>query len=150
MAAPRNQYSGALNKTSFVKSLLSSARSEQVLDGRKVIACRRGKGAGFSYNPGGYARVNYDGKVLVHVIVLTEVQGPAPEGRADASHLCGNPWCFEPKHLWWENRANNIARRGCAGRVLAGDRWIRVCQHTPECKVTTSGVVCDEDDIPSP
>jgi len=89
-------------------------------------------------------------KVLVHVIVLTEVQGPAPEGRADASHLCGNPWCFEPKHLWWENRVNNIARRGCAGRVLAGDRWIRVCQHTPECKVTTSGVVCDEDDIPSP
>jgi len=119
----------------------------------RVVGCLRGRGPGFSYNKGGYARVTLNGvKYCVHVIVLQHTAGEAPEGRPDASHLCGNPWCFEPTHLVWEDRATNITRRGCAGRVLVdGAHWVKVCRHVPECKAVSSGTLCDDDDdVPLP
>jgi Zinc-binding loop region of homing endonuclease len=145
MIRARNQYTGTVSREAFVHDILTR-RSEPVFDSLGVIACRRGKGPGFSQNSGGYTRVNLDGgKVTVHTTVLEVTAGPSPPGKPDASHLCGNPWCFEPGHLAWEDRDSNIARRGCAGRVLVdGVHWVRVCKHIPECKVASSGTLCEE------
>lgn len=151
MLPARNQYTPPVTLKTFVEDILRD-RSEPVIDDMGIIACRRGRGPGFSTNSGGYTRVNFAGsKVSIHASVLEVVSGKAPADRTDASHLCGNPWCFQPTHLVWESRASNIARRGCAGRVLVdGVHWVRVCQHAPECKVTTPGTLCDDDDAPSP
>ena len=152
MLPARNQFTGHVALDAFVHDVLAH-RSERVLsEPLGIIACRRGRGPGFSSNSGGYTRVNFNGgKISIHMAVLEVTAGPAPEGRTDASHLCGNPWCFEPEHLVWEDRAANIARRGCPGRVLVdGVHWVRVCPHIPECKAVTPGTLCDEDDSPSP
>lgn len=136
MSHHRNQYSGPLDKGKFVAKLLGCCTVE-VWDELRVFSCLKPKGKGISTNSGGYCRVNYSGgKVVVHKMVLQVTKGPAPEDAAlDASHLCGNPWCCRPSHLAWENRDDNISRRGCAGCVLVNDDsggsslWIHVCKH---------------------
>jgi len=149
----RNQFSQPIDMTAYVKDLLEN-RSDVVWDQHRKIACRKGKGAGFAYNSSGYARVNIDGKkVVAHALVLAAYsKTPRPEN-TDASHLCGNAWCFAPKHLVWEDRATNISRRGCAGfalvTVLDVTKWIKICKHQPTCKITSTGIECDDNISPS-
>jgi hypothetical protein len=151
MSHHRNQYSGPLDKGEFVTKLLGHSTVE-VWDELHVFFCLKPEGKGISTNSGGYCRVNYGGgKVVVHKMVLEVTKGPAPEDALDASHLCGNPWCCRPSHLAWENRDDNISRRGCAGHVLVvnddgggGSLWVRVCRHEPACKAVTRGVTCGQ------
>ncbi len=152
MLPARNQYTAALGLDAFIRDLLAH-RSERVPDEMGgAMLCRIGKGKGFSLNAGGYTRVSFCGeKIVVHKAVLEVHAGPAPAGREDASHLCGNPACFEPTHLFWEDRASNLSRRGCAGFVLVdGVHWVKVCAHTPACKRATPGSALDDDFVPEP
>ena len=42
----------------------------------------------------------------------------------DASHICGNEKCFNPKHLEWETKASNLCRRLCFSLVeIDGEIW---------------------------
>jgi hypothetical protein len=142
----RNQFTPAISRAQYVNDLLEN-RSEEQWDDLHVTPCLRGRGAGFSYNSSGYCRVNLDGgKLVAHVLVLEATSGKPRPDNTDASHLCGHAWCFNPAHLTWEDRAANISRRGCAGKVLAivdgKRRWVQVCRHAPLCQVYTRGTQC--------
>ena len=143
MALSRNQYSAPASIDDFVAHLLTR-RTEAVWDDLHAFECLRPCGPGISRNAGGYMRVNFGGgKIVVHKTVLECIRGPAPDTAPDASHLCGNEWCCNPKHLEWESRADNIARRGCAGFVLVdGTGWVKVCKHRPPCTVSSTGASC--------
>lgn len=54
-------------------------------------------------------KVNSAGYGPNHVKACIEHNGPRPE-KHDASHLCHNKRCYEPTHLIWETRANNMRR----------------------------------------
>jgi hypothetical protein len=94
MLPARNQFTGHVALDAFVHDVLAH-RSERVLsEPLGVIACRRGRGPGFSSNSGGYTRVNFNGgKISIHMAVLEVTAGAAPEagtpGALSPSILCG-------------------------------------------------------------
>lgn len=74
---------------------------------------------------GGYGRIYVDGKATyAHRVICEAVHGPAPEGRNDAAHSCGNGHlgCVNPAHLSWKTRAGNQADRLRHGTDLRGER----------------------------
>jgi hypothetical protein len=82
----------------------------------------------YGRNSAGYGHVGGKaGWFLAHRLVCQAVHGPAPEGKPEAAHLCGNGHlgCCAPKHLEWksskENKADNIRH----GKVQRGERqWM--------------------------
>lgn len=61
-----------------------------------------------------YPRIKYNGKtVKVHRAVCLEAHGPAPEGKNEVAHSCGNgiQGCCNPKHLRWATHVENMADR---------------------------------------
>jgi hypothetical protein len=71
----------------------------------------------------GYGEVAVDGrKRLAHRIVCEVVYGPAPDGKNDAAHSCGNRLCCNPRHLRWATRAENVADTRQHGTISRGER----------------------------
>ncbi len=72
----------------------------------------------------GYASVRHDGKnALAHRVMCREVNGPAPEGKPNALHSCGNGHlgCVNPKHLRWGNQKDNRADMRIHGTLPIGE-----------------------------
>lgn len=63
----------------------------------------------------GYGAFGHNGEThYAHRFMCELVNGPAPEGRPQASHSCGNGHrgCVTPKHLSWKsNSGNQLDRR---------------------------------------
>lgn len=73
----------------------------------------------------GYGKVHAYGKgALVSRVMCQAVHGPAPEGKPEAAHTCGKGHlgCFNPKHLVWKSRADNIRDRAIHGTDNKGER----------------------------
>lgn len=53
----------------------------------------------------------------------------------EASHLCDNSMCVRVDHLAWEDRLNNIRRKGCGGQTTCDhcSHTVNVCKHEPRC-----------------
>lgn len=76
----------------------------------------------FARNRGGYGVLsNPSGSEIVSRIVCEMVNGPAPEpsDEYDAAHSCDNPPCFNPRHLRWATREENMQEAAAKGRT----RW---------------------------
>jgi hypothetical protein len=71
---------------------------------------------------GGYGQIKYGRSVcLVHRIMYEAVYGPIPAGMI-VCHLCDNPGCINPDHLWIGTNADNVADRCRKGRSAFGVR----------------------------
>lgn len=65
------------------------------------------------------------------------------------SHLCNNPLCYEPDHLWYETAEANLARNVCRNRMTAmvdgTDVGMPLCPHatetSPACVITAQRMV---------
>jgi len=65
----------------------------------------------------------------------------------DASHLCHNPLCINPRHIVLEPSIENQHRKGCQGLLeMADGAFNRGCGHKPYCLRVTPSVVM----IPAP
>lgn len=76
-------------------------------------------------NPTGYGQVGYKNKLwLVHKLALVLTKGEAPKPDLQAAHSCGNGniGCFNPKHLRWATRAENMAEMVKHGRSVQGEK----------------------------
>jgi hypothetical protein len=88
---------------------------------------------------GGYIQISYGGanKFAVLQEVLLWAGGVTLEDGEDqqCSHLCGNPRCTLPEHVFRESTKKNNNRKGC---VVWWDcphceKKIQICQHEPSC-----------------
>lgn len=63
----------------------------------------------------GYAQI---GDVYVHRLACESRHGPAPEGKPEAAHSCGNGHlgCVSPKHLRWASHVENMDDMAVQGR----------------------------------
>ncbi len=89
--------------------------------------------------PSGYLRLNFSGRdVQAHVFTFLYWK-PLYRVDGDISHLCGNPSCCNPDHLFEEDRNSNINRRFCPGILVdsATDYKYRLCKHQPRCCTST-------------
>ena len=76
----------------------------------------------YGQSTGGYGRGRIDGKMQeVHSLACSRIHGPAPSGYETAHGPCHNRLCFNPLHLSWKTRADNIADRERDGTVLRGE-----------------------------
>src|SRR5271170_1147421 len=73
--------------------------------GHRIMACARGEGP--------YVYIKYDLNI-----------------KNTASHLCGNPWCINPYHLWLEREDINHTRDCCRMYKSLDDYK---CPHIPVC-----------------
>lgn len=64
----------------------------------------------FGLNQGGYAHVGGD-KIKVHRMMCERKNGPAPAGKPEACHECGNGHlgCVNPNHLQWKSHGDNMS-----------------------------------------
>lgn len=70
----------------------------------------------------GYGQVTYKKRrTLVHRLVCEISNGPAPTGKEDAAHTCGNAKCVNRRHIRWATRAENIADKWGHGTVPLGE-----------------------------
>lgn len=69
----------------------------------------------------GRGRMTMGGRTIQpHVVACVASCGPRPEGM-EASHLCGNGRCINPRHLLWETHPENCRRRRYHGTQPAGE-----------------------------
>lgn len=90
--------------------------------------CRLWTGA---KNPDGYGmrRVKAGDKWVargVHRLACIEAHGPPPPGKPEAMHTCDNPACYEPSHLRWGSRHDNMGDAARKGRMRRGETHPRV------------------------
>lgn len=65
----------------------------------------------------GYGQASFNGRRrLVHRLIAEHYHGPAPDGRPCALHICHNPACINPAHLYWGTQADNMNDKMAAGR----------------------------------
>ena len=60
-------------------------------------------------------------KATTHRVAWELTRGPIPAG-IHVCHLCDNPRCVSPKHLWLGTHAENLADMKAKGRAARGDR----------------------------
>jgi hypothetical protein len=73
----------------------------------------------------GYGRVWVDGRSThAHRVVCERTHGPAPKGKSDAAHSCGNGHlgCVSPRHLTWKDRSGNHADKVQHGTDDRGEK----------------------------
>lgn len=72
----------------------------------------------------GYGVIFWEGKGRkVHRIACEQAYGPPPEPEMDAAHgPCNNRLCFNPKHLSWKTRKDNVHDRFRDGTMLLGEQ----------------------------
>lgn len=71
--------------------------------------------------PNGYGALGYLGKQLyAHRFMCELAHGPAPEGKIEAAHTCGNGKCVNPRHLEWKTPSDNQADRAAHGTKSTG------------------------------
>lgn len=77
---------------------------------------------------GGYCQINIDGsKYAAHVIAYTLwYRQYRPDWHV--SHLCSNPLCCNPSHLYQESQTHNEARKNCISNGCYTS-----CPHIPKC-----------------
>ena len=73
----------------------------------------------------GYGQVNrkVDGvwkRFYVHRLVCEFFHGPAPEIRSEVLHSCDTPACYEPSHLRWGSRNENVRDAMDRARIRHG------------------------------
>ena len=133
--------------SAFVDNLLAQRCVARVGDA-DVFECKIPTGPGVDSPKSGYKRVNFGGKKhMAHVLAYKAAHGSVPDG-LDVSHLCGNAGCCAPSHLVAEDRASNIARRGCRGMIRTPEgTWYSTCPHEPKCTIawdmSVFAPVCD-------
>lgn len=81
-------------------------------------------------NPDGYGvrAVKVDGRWRargVHRLACIEAHGPPPEDKPEAMHSCDNRACYEPEHLSWGNRFDNMGDAARKNRMPKGARHSR-------------------------
>lgn len=85
---------------------------------------------------GQYYRTNFQSKkVLTYNAIAVAFYGQ-PNGE-DISHLCGNPRCVRPSHIYYESHQINISRINCCGMIFCTrtKKYLKnVCVHYPKCK----------------
>ncbi len=70
----------------------------------------------------GYGRFSQDGRpVRAHRSAYRLLVGPIPPGKC-VCHICDNPACINPEHLWIGTHADNAADRNAKGRQAKGQR----------------------------
>ena len=66
---------------------------------------------------GGYGHVTFGGRTRsAHALIAEHYHGPAPNGRPFACHICHNPACINPAHLYWGTPRDNVRDKEAAGR----------------------------------
>ena len=71
----------------------------------------------------GYGEVVIDGKKRqAHCVACELAHGPAPKGKNDACHSCGNRLCYNPYHLRWDTRRGNMDDTIIHGTKLLGSQ----------------------------
>lgn len=84
----------------------------------------------------GMRRVKIGGKWLVrgvHRLACIDAHGPPPPGKPEAMHSCDEPACYEPTHLSWGSRRDNMGDAASKGRMAHGER-------SPRAKLTSTDV----------
>ena len=80
----------------------------------------------YNKDKGGYGKVIHKGKeVRVHRLALTISKGEPPEDKPLALHepeICHNSACFNPRHLRWGDRFDNMADKVLDGTDSRGER----------------------------
>lgn len=77
----------------------------------------------------GMRSVKVNGKWVargVHRLACMEAHGPPPEGKPEAMHICDTPACYEPTHLQWGSRHDNMGDAARKGRMRRGEHAVRV------------------------
>lgn len=114
---------------------------------RGKTAANKGKGAGIKFlrdhvtyqgddcvlwplaHPNGYGQLGHNGQLhYAHRLMCEMAHGPAPEGKIEAAHNCGNGLCVNPRHLEWKTPSANQADRATHGTKSRG----RVGKISPE------------------
>lgn len=74
---------------------------------------------GKEYN--GYGMLSLEGvSSTVHRHACKRVHGDPPRGRMDAAHSCGAKDCFNPRHLSWKTRSENLLDKRSDGTASNG------------------------------
>lgn len=80
----------------------------------------------FSYDKGvGRGRLGWNGKMYwAHRLMCELVNGPAPDGKPQVAHSCGNGHmgCVNPRHLSWSDQSENHYERRRHG-TAATNKW---------------------------
>ena len=114
--------SGEVTKHGYVRYKIQDGYHTDESGNYKMVP-NKNKGAA----PGAQRRSQRFIPVFANRLVLA-AEGHNIEG-LDASHLCHEPKCINPKHLWPETHAVNMSRKECPGQGLLG----YPCLHNPQC-----------------
>jgi hypothetical protein len=82
-----------------------------------------------SVNAGGYGQIRREpegnavrgAKTTVHRVAWELTRGSIPDGM-HVCHVCDNPRCVNPSHLWLGTHAENLRDMKVKGRAARGDR----------------------------
>ena len=78
--------------------------------------------------PRGYGRTTFGGgDRRVHRLIAEHYHGPAPDGRPQVNHICNDPSCINPAHVYWGTAGDNARDRETAKRGRWSGRPARVC-----------------------
>lgn len=76
----------------------------------------------FGLGRGGYGKLYYEGRTTApHMVSCERVHGARPTGH-QAAHNCGNPSCFNARHLRWATPVENEADKQVHGTVARGEQ----------------------------
>lgn len=80
--------------------------------------------------------------------VLLWARGVTLEEKGNqCSHLCGNPLCTLPEHVWPESAQKNNSRKGCSVWVNCPHCVLKIfiCSHVPACIKSVPGFTSWDD-----
>jgi hypothetical protein len=89
----------------------------------------------------GYGYVRRNGKMqIVSRVVCELVYGPS---ELEASHICNNPSCINPKHLVWSSKEDNLNYRNFSGNLTKGsERPLSKVTEVDVLKIRNSELSC--------